>query len=299
MDNHEFMSIYLQEQMELNNEWYNLQKQLIYLENKAIIEKLPETIITGVYTYLYGVEEFFDRMYNIVKREWNYFSIYYKKTNKEIKTYVKKNESLLKANSLDLNFYGFNYELDKKLTIKYTDLSPTDKQPVLTIDVMNKLTKQKNKKMKTQDITTSNFNDIRGKILGGTSISQEDFRREVEEFYKCGTVRTLININSLSDVDMSQSNTLKSISTVKKEIDLFYTNVLDFLHACKTVIDLDTKDHIIGKNLKVNKKLINEYMLIKTMEFREFAQIYNTLLLTLLSCTRDKLEQDKEIMTLL
>lgn len=296
---HEFMSTYLQEQIELNNEWYNLQKNLIYLENVSMLEGLPKALVSGIYTYIFGVEDYFKKMYEIIKKEWNYFYLYYKKSNKEIKEFINKNDKLLKQGFIDLSFYGFNFDLNKNITYRYIKLSPTDGITSLTPPVMKKLTKSSNKTMKTEQLTTERFNEIRGKILNKATINEEEFRREIDAYFRTNTVKSLININSLNDTDMKQTNTLSTLISVKKEIDLFYNNVLKFLNEYRSIEDKNLSVYTSNIGSSINMKVVNEYMLVKTIEFRNFAQIYNTLLLSLLTCVRDKVEQDKEIISLI
>lgn len=296
---HEFMSTYLQEQIELNNEWYNLQKNLIYLENVSMLEGLPKALVSGIYTYIFGVEDYFKKMYEIIKKEWNYFYLYYKKSNKEIKEFINKNDKLLKQGFIDLSFYGFNFDFNKNITYRYIKLSPTDGITSLTPPVMKKLTKSSNKTMKTEQLTTERFNEIRGKILNKATINEEEFRREIDAYFRTNTVKSLININSLNDTDMKQTNTLSTLISVKKEIDLFYNNVLKFLNEYRSIEDKNLSAYTSNIGSSINMKVVNEYMLVKTIEFRNFAQIYNTLLLSLLTCVRDKVEQDKEIISLI
>lgn len=286
-----FFDVYIQEKYNLDTEWYNMQKNLIYSENRSLVDKLPVVVTRSILDYIYGAESYFGKMYDIIKTEWNHFYVYYKNHNRLIKR-ERDNIVSLKEHS---SVYGIKYNINSSSIVAYDKLSPTDGFINLNLHTLNLLTPSTLGSY-SNSLSTSTIDNIRGTMLRSNTISQEDFKNNIYKFYceNNSTARTLLDDNYIDNIPKFSTTELLR---VKNEIDIFYTGVLSFINEINHLISSEGKDKLssISSNTDQSSKILRKYYHIKTVEFREFAQIYNVYFLTLLTVYRDKIKQDAEI----
>lgn len=291
MYNRNFFDVYIQEKHNLDSEWYNLQQNLIYNENQSIINKTPVVMIRGVINYLYGAKSYFGKMYEVIKTEWNYFYTYYKRNRK----ILKNNHDNILDLKLNSNIYGIKYNIKTSSVVRYEKLSPTD--GFISINLSTLRTLPLNINVYSKSLSERTFNNIRGQMLSTDAITDEDFKNSIYRFYCAnGNINKVILDEAYID-NICKCN-INELTRVKREIDIFYNSVLSFIDEVEYLISDNGEKRLsyMTPNTDKGRKVIKKYYHIKTVEFREFSQIYNTYFLTLLTVFRDKMQQDIDIL---
>lgn len=286
-----FFDVYIQEKYNLDTEWYNMQKNLIYSENKSLVDRLPVVFVRSVLDYIYGAESYFSKMYDIIKTEWNHFYTCCKVHTRLIK---RQHENIVNLKDHS-SIYGIKYNINSSSIVAYDKLSPTDGFININLHTLKLLT-QSTLSSYSKSLSTDTINNIRGTMLHSSAITQEDFKNSIYRFYceNNSTDKTLLDSNY---IDSISKFSITELLRVKREIDVFYTGVLSFINEINHLISDEGKDRLsnISSNTNQSSKTLQKYYHIKTVEFREFAQIYNVYFLTLLTVYRDKIKQDTEI----
>lgn len=286
-----FFDVYIQEKYNLDSEWYMLQQDLIYNENMSLINSTPIALLKGVINYAYGARSYFEKMYNIIKVEWNHFYIYYKKNSK----ILKRNRDNITKLKNEANIYGIKYNINSSSVVRYEKLSPTDGFITINSHTLRRLNPTVIKSYSTT-LSKNSFDSIRGTMLNSIAITSEEFKSSIYRFYCTdgSTDKILLDddyINSMYKCDINE------LLRVKREIDTFYNGVLSFIDEIEFITSVEGEKRLasITKNIKKSNKIIQKYNQVKTIEFKEFAHIYNIYFMSLLSVYRDKIQQDINI----
>lgn len=293
---------------EINKEWYNINKKMIYLESKSLKEDNFTLLNLSIKDFFNKVIEILKRLRDNLNKFWIQFKTYAKQFDHKNAVQFKKYETII----LNKDLKRFKSH-SRKYTINNKVPNLSIKDEFLRDFSLDKLRNLTETEVVREQNKADNFADnFRGKILNKHySILKEDFITELELVYR-GNDKNYAKIE-LRDgsAKMEFLNYLRSfekdideLDKQKTEINSFYNTLINYFKSFAKLVEKDGEDIVRlkstrGPSLDIytdKYDLITTYGECKSRMCKSALSIYNMAFSMKLDAYKERNNRFKEIL---